>query len=231
MRTIPILNLKRQIKPIRQELNVAIRQVIDKVSFVFGKEISDFENQAAKYCKAEYAVGVSNGTDAIKLALLALGIKSGDGVICPAFTYYATAGAIAAMGAVPVFADIDSDTYNISPASIEFVLRNNKRLKIKAIVPVHLYGQCADMRAILKIAKRHRLGYRRYRAGFRSAISGQESRDIRRLRVGKFFPGKKLRCLWRCRDGSDQQQRDGPGFKDLKEPGQQRKIFSFSARA
>src|SRR3990167_8827620 len=92
---IPILDLKRQIAPIRSELDAAIKKVVDDEDFVFGREINGFEKDVTTYSNAHYAVGVSNGTDAIKLALIALGIQPGDGVLCPAFTYYATAGAIA----------------------------------------------------------------------------------------------------------------------------------------
>lgn len=154
---IPILDLRRQMVPIRVEIDAAIKRVIDEADFVFGQEIDEFEKDAAAYCKVVYAVGVSNGTDAITLALLALGIQPGDGVLCPAFTYYATAGAIASMGARPVFVDIEPETYNISLESVEKALKQQKKLKIKAIVPVHLYGQCADMNNILRIAGKYKL--------------------------------------------------------------------------
>src|SRR3989338_3564475 len=152
MITIPILDLKKQIAPIRKELDLAINHVIDNTNFILGKEVQDFEDEAARYSKVKYAVAVSNGTDAIKLALIALGIKPKDAVICPAFTYYATAGAIVSIGARPFFADINPDTYNISISSIEDILKNNKKFNIKAVIPVHLYGQCCDMDGILKIA-------------------------------------------------------------------------------
>jgi len=157
MNRIPIIDLKKQIAPIRQELDAAIKEVIDNANFILGKQISDFENEVTQYTQAKYAVGVSCGTDAIKLALTALGIKAGDGVICPAFTYYATGSAIACIGATPVFADIDPDTYNISSLSIEDVLKRKKKLNIKALVPVHLYGQCADIQSMLKIAENYKL--------------------------------------------------------------------------
>src|SRR3989338_1263814 len=154
---IPILDLKKQIAPIRAEIDAAIKKVIDNANFVFGREIQEFEEELVRYSGAKSAVGASNGTDAIKLALVALGIRPCDGVLCPAFTYYASAGAIASMGAVPVFVDIDPDSYTISLEGIEKVLRKKNKFKIKAIVPVHLYGQCADIDGILKIAKKHKL--------------------------------------------------------------------------
>lgn len=154
---IPILDLKKQISAIRQEIDLAIKKVIDRADFVSGEEVGSFESRVVKYTKAKYAIGVSNGTDAIRLALLATGVKPGDGVICPSFTYYATAGAIASIAAVPVFADIDPETYNISGSSIEKVIKHNKKLNIKAVIPVHLYGQCADMDAVLKISGKYHL--------------------------------------------------------------------------
>lgn len=154
---IPILDLKKQINSIRQELDSAMKNVIDNANFILGREVDELEEEVKKYCRVQYAIGVSNGTDAIRLCLLAAGIKHDEGVICPAFTYYATAGAIAAIGALPIFADIDPDTYNISPQSIEKVIKDKRKLKIKAVVPVHLYGQCADMESVLSIAKRYKL--------------------------------------------------------------------------
>ena len=126
---ISALDLKKQIAPLRREIDAAIKEVIDHTSFVLGVGVSRFEENAAKYCNVKYAVGVSNGTDSISLALLALGIGCGDGVICPAFTYYATAGAVAALGARPVFADINKDTYDISVESAANILAKNKKLK------------------------------------------------------------------------------------------------------
>ena len=197
---IPILDLKKQIAPIRQELDAVIKKVIDNANFVLGKEICDFENEVTKYTKAKYAVGVSSGTDAIRLTLIALGIKQGDGVICPAFTYYATAGAIASIGATPVFADIDPDTYNISGVSVENVLKDKKKLNIKVIVPVHLYGQCADMDSILKIARKYKLKVVEDTAqafGAEYLPAGRQGKSKKAGTMGdcgavSFFPGKNL---------------------------------------
>ncbi|MFH1191047.1 MAG: DegT/DnrJ/EryC1/StrS family aminotransferase [Candidatus Omnitrophota bacterium] len=200
---IPALDLKKQIAPIRQEIEAAINEVIDNTSFVLGAGVNRFEENAAKYCNAKYAIGVSNGTDALALALIALGITPGDGVICPTFTYYATAGAVASIGARPVFADIDRDTYNISCKSIEeILLRNNRRrrLKIKAIIPVHLYGQCADMDGILKLALKYKLKVVEDAAqafGAEYLPSGRRSGAKKAGTLGdcgavSFYPGKNL---------------------------------------
>ncbi|MCG2706872.1 MAG: DegT/DnrJ/EryC1/StrS family aminotransferase [Candidatus Omnitrophica bacterium] len=193
IKKIPILDLKKQIAPIRKDLNRAIKDVIDNTAFIAGRQVECFEQEVSKYCNVKYAVGVSNGTDAIKLALIASGVKSGDGVICPAFTYYATAGAIASAGAIPVFADIYPDTYNISSLSIEEVLRRKKKLRIKAVVPVHLYGQCADMDNILEVARRYKLKVVEDTAqAFGAEYKGKKAGTIGDCGAVSFFPGKNL---------------------------------------
>jgi dTDP-4-amino-4,6-dideoxygalactose transaminase len=157
---IPALDMKAQLAPIRKEIDKAIADVIDKGSFILGDEVKKLEEEVCQYTGSQYAVGVSNGTDAISLALEALGVGYGDRVICPAFTYYATAGAITRIGAVPVFVDIDPKTYCISPESARDYLDRKPQTdnrKPKLIIPVHLYGQCVDMDAILSIAKEHNL--------------------------------------------------------------------------
>ncbi len=190
---IPILDLKKQIAPIRAEIDAAIKRVIDKANFISGEEVENFENEIVRYCGAKYAIGVSNGTDAIKLALIALGIKAGEGVICPTFTYYASAGAIATMGVIPVFCDIDPQNYTISVPALERILKKKNKAKIKAILPVHLYGMCADMDPILKIARKY---------NFKIVEDAAQSfgADYKRKKAGtfgdcgtvSFFPGKNL---------------------------------------
>jgi dTDP-4-amino-4,6-dideoxygalactose transaminase len=193
MYKIPIVNLKKQISPIRAEIDTAIKKIIDNADFVFGKEIDNFEGEVAKYCNVKHAVGVSNGTDAIRLALVSVGIQYGDGVICPAFTYYATAGAIASIGAIPVFVDIEPDTYNISIANIEEILKQKKDKKIKAIIPVHLYGQCADMDSIIRISKKYSLKIIEDAAqAFGAEYKGKKAGTIGDCGAVSFFPGKNL---------------------------------------
>ena len=190
---IPILDLKRQISPIRAEIDQAIKKVLDNANVVFGQEIREFEEELVRYSGAKYAVGVSNGTDAIKLALVALGIKPGEGVFCPAFTYYASAGAIASMGAIPVFVDIEPDSYTISLEGIEKALKKKNKLKIKAIVPVHLYGQCADIDGILKIAKKHKLKVVEDTAqAFGADYKGKKAGTFGDCGALSLFPGKNL---------------------------------------
>jgi dTDP-4-amino-4,6-dideoxygalactose transaminase len=190
---IPALDLKKQIAPIRGELDSAIKEVIDHTSFILGEYVERFENHISEYCNVKYAVGVSNGTDALSLSLLALGVKAGEGVICPAFTYYATAGAVAAIGAVPVFADIDKDTYNISIESVEKILSRKNKVKIKAIIPVHLYGQCADMGGILKLARKYKLKVIEDAAqSFGAEYKGKKAGTLGDCGAVSFYPGKNL---------------------------------------
>lgn len=193
MQKIPLLDLKKQILPIRKEIDLAIKEVVDNTDFILGKAVSEFESEIVGYCKVNYAVGVSNGTDAIKLSLLAAGVKKGEAVICPAFTYYATAGAIIAMGAIPVFADIDPLTYNITSLQIEKSIKLTRRLKIRALIPVHLYGQCADMDSILKVAKKYRLKVVEDTAqAFGAEYKDRKAGTIGDCAAVSFFPGKNL---------------------------------------
>ena len=190
---ISALDLKKQIAPIRRELDAGIKEVIDNTSFILGAGVDRFERHVVEYSGAKYAFGVSNGTDAISLALLALGIGAGDGVICPAFTYYATAGAVANIGARPIFADIDEDTYNISGESIEKILTKKNKLKIKAVIPVHLYGMCADMDGILKLARKYKIKVVEDAAqAFGAEYKGKKAGTLGDCGAVSFYPGKNL---------------------------------------
>ncbi len=193
MPKIPILDLKKQIAPLRKEIDSAIKQVIDNVDFVFGKEIGEFEDGVSRYCGVRYALGVSNGTDALRLSLLALGIKPGDGVICPDFTFYATAGAVVSIGAVPVFADIDPLTYNISVDQVEKIIRQTRLPKVKAVIAVHLYGQCAEMDAINKICAKYNLKVIEDAAqAFGAEYKGRSAGAMGDCAAVSFFPAKNL---------------------------------------
>jgi dTDP-4-amino-4,6-dideoxygalactose transaminase len=150
---IQFSDLYAQHKELDKEIKKAINKVIKKSDFILGEDVRLFEEEFAKFCHSRYAVGVSSGTAALFLALSALGIKEGDEVIVPAFTYIATAFAVSYTGAKPVFVDIREDTYNIDADKIKKAITKNTR----AIIPVHLYGQPADMPRILKIAKEHNL--------------------------------------------------------------------------
>lgn len=150
---IPLLDLKAQYLSIKNEVNGAIKRVLEKQEFILGEEVEKLEKEIASYCSRKYAVGVASGTDALTLSLKALGIREGDEVITAPFTFIATGEAISNVGARPVFVDIDPHTYNIDPALIESEIND----KTRAILAVHIYGQCADMDPIMDIAKRHNL--------------------------------------------------------------------------
>jgi dTDP-4-amino-4,6-dideoxygalactose transaminase len=150
---IPFVNLKSQYLSIKEEIDRAIKSVIDNNAFILGNYVEEFEKNFAKFCGAKYAVGVNSGTAALYLALLAHGIGKDDEVITAPNSFFATAGAISQTGAKPVFVDINEDNYNIDASKIEKAITN----KTKAIMPVHLYGQTADMGAIQKIAEKYNL--------------------------------------------------------------------------
>ncbi|MFH1778007.1 MAG: DegT/DnrJ/EryC1/StrS family aminotransferase [Candidatus Omnitrophota bacterium] len=150
---IPFLDLNKQYSKLQDEIDRAVIGVYKTGDFILGRELKRFEQAFAAYCGCQYALGVNSGTDALFFALLALGIGQGDEVICPVFTYIATALAITYTGARPVFIDINSDSYNIDVTKIEAKINKNT----KAILPVHLYGQPADCEQILKIAAKYKL--------------------------------------------------------------------------
>src|SRR5437667_3478128 len=150
---VKLLDLQAQYLPLRNEIRRAIDEVCDAQALILGPHVEAFEKSLAEYCGTKHAIGVSSGTDALLCALMALGITSGDEVICPSFTFFATAGSIARLGAKPVFVDIEYASFNIDPNLIERAITP----KTKAIMPVHLFGQTANMDAINAIAQKHHL--------------------------------------------------------------------------
>ncbi|MGQ9700816.1 MAG: DegT/DnrJ/EryC1/StrS family aminotransferase [Candidatus Bipolaricaulaceae bacterium] len=197
---IPILDLTRQYRAIQPEIDAAIRRVLESGRFILGPEVEGFEREIAEYLQVTHALGVASGTDALLLALKALGIGPGHGVIVPSFTFFATAGVVANVGATPIFADIDPKTYNISVESVSRILRGEfrfvphlSRLAIKALIPVHLYGQPADMDEIMALAKEYKLYVvedvaQAIGAGYR----GRKVGTIGHLGCLSFFPTKNL---------------------------------------
>ncbi len=148
---VPLLDLKLQYAPLKSQILAEIEAVADSQGLILGPKTEAFEKAVAAYCGAGEAIGVSSGTDAQLVLMMALGIGPGDVVITTPFTFFATAGCISRLGATPVFVDIDPQTFNMSPAALDEALARSR--KVKAIVPVHLFGQCADMAAICALGK------------------------------------------------------------------------------
>src|SRR5580698_4826165 len=188
-RAIPLLDLRRQFDPIRDEVMREVERVIESQRFILGEDVERFERNFAAYCRTSYAVGCASGTDALELALLALDIGPGDEVLTVPYSFFATAGAILAVGANPVFVDVDPDTFNLDATKLQAALAAHPN--VKAILPVHLYGACADMDAILAsagtipviedAAQSHGAEYKGRRAG-----------SIGTIGCFSFFPTKNL---------------------------------------
>ena len=186
---VPFLDLKAQYTSIREDIEKSLQDVLDKTAFAGGPFVSKFEDEFAKYCQCKTAIGVGSGTDALWIALLQAGISSGDEVITTPNTFIATAEAISFCDATPVFVDIDEKTYNMDPKLIEKAITP----KTKAIVPVHLYGQPADMDPIMQIAKKHRLLVIEDACQAHGAeYKGKKAGSIGDAGCFSFYPGKNL---------------------------------------
>lgn len=186
---VPFLDLKAHHDPIRQEVMTAINEVVDANAFAGGPFVARFETAYAAYCETKYCVGVANGTDSLWFSLLALGVGPGDEVITVPMTFMATAEAITYAGARPVFVDIDSRTYTIDVTKIEAAITP----RTKAIIPVHLFGQCADMDPIMEIARRHNLIVIEDAAQAQGALHrGRKAGSIGHAGSFSFYPGKNL---------------------------------------
>jgi len=186
---INFIDLKRQYNKYKTDIDREISEVLESAQFILGNKVSELEKQLAAYVGVRFGIGVSSGTDAILLALMAYGVKSGDEVICPPFTFIATAEVIALLGARPVFVDIDEKTCNIDPSLIEERITERTR----GIIPVGLYGQVADMDAIYSIAQRRGLfviddGCQSFGATYK----GRRSCGLPDVGVTSFFPSKPL---------------------------------------
>ncbi len=148
-KVVPLVDLRGQYATIKDEIDQAIRRVVESQGFILGPEVAALEEAIAEYCRTTFAVGCASGSEAILLALMAHGVGPGDEVICPAFTFFATAGSIARLQAVPVLADIEPVSYNLDPDSARAAAQGCRNLR--AIVPVHLYGRTADMEAFVRL--------------------------------------------------------------------------------
>jgi dTDP-4-amino-4,6-dideoxygalactose transaminase len=212
---IPLLDLSFQYEPIKEEIFEIFKGVYESKRFILGPEVEKFEASAATYCGAKHAIGVTSGSDALIISLMALGIGHGDEVITTPFTFFATIGSIVRVGATPVFVDIDPNTFNIDPALIEASITE----KTKAIMPVHLFGQMADMDPICAIAKKHNLEIIEDSA--QAIGASYHSDDGKTYKSGSmgtlgcfsFFPSKNLGCLG---DGGMVTTNDPTLYKKLK---------------
>lgn len=186
---VPLLDLKAQYRAIKPEIMAVIEAVCDEQGFILGPRVMELERAVAAYVGARHAVGCASGTDAILLALMAVGVGPGDEVITTPFTFFATAGSISRLGARPVFVDIQADTFNMDPSKIEAAITP----RTKAVVPVHLFGQCADMEAINDIAKRRRLRVIEDAAqAIGAARGGRRAGALGDAGCFSFFPSKNL---------------------------------------
>ncbi len=194
---IQMVDLQSQYQRLKDPINQAIQEVLDSTAFIKGPQLAEFEASLANYLKVKHVIGCANGTDALQIAFMALDLKPGDEVIVPAFTYVATAEVIGLLGLVPIMVDVYSDTFNVNLLELEKAITT----KTKAIVPVHLFGQSANMEGILDIATRHNLFVVEDNAQALGANytnkTGQMSKTGTMGNIGctSFFPSKNLGCF------------------------------------
>jgi len=190
-RKIPFIDLQAQYRKYQQEIGIAIQSVLDSSQYILGQDVSDLEKELAAFTGASHCIGCSSGTDALLLALMAIGIKPGDEVITTPFTFIATAEMIALLGATPVYADIDEETYNIDATLIEAKITP----RTKAIIPVSLYGQPADFDEINQVAARNGLVVIEDAAqSFGAEYKEKKSCNLSDIACTSFFPSKPLGC-------------------------------------
>jgi len=186
---IPLVNLRAQRQAISEEIETAIARVVERCDFILGEEVSLFESEFAEYCGVSSAIGVASGTDALHLACRALDIGAGDEVIVPAMTFASTAFAVSLTGARPVIVDVRENDALIDPEKIERAITS----RTKAIIPVHLYGQCADMEAVCAIAREHSLAVIEDAAQAHGAVyAGKRAGSLGDIGCFSFYPGKNL---------------------------------------
>ncbi|MDD4818242.1 MAG: DegT/DnrJ/EryC1/StrS family aminotransferase [Victivallaceae bacterium] len=215
---VPLLDLRGQYHALKEEIVREIEEVCESQRFILGPKVEKFEAAMNSYCHSVATVGVTSGSDALIIALMAEKIGAGDEVIVPSFTFFATAGAVARVGATPVFADIDPVSFNIDPADVERRITK----KTRAIIPVHLFGQCADMDRIMELANAHNLiviedACQSVGSEYRN---GRRAGSIGNYGAFSFFPSKNLGCFG---DGgavsTDSREREGV-LKMLRNHGQ-----------
>jgi len=184
-------DLKSQYQRLKADIDAGIQRVLDHGQYILGPEVAELEGKLAAYTGSRYCTTVANGTDALQIALMALGVGPGDEVITPGFTYIATAETVALLRAKPVYVDIDARTYNLDPSLLEAAITP----RTKAIIPVSLYGQCADFDAINAIAARHGITVIEDAAqSFGASYKGHKSCNLSTIACTSFFPSKPLGC-------------------------------------
>ena len=189
---VPLLDLRGQYAPLKEEILSVVAEICDSQRFILGEKVETFEKELAAYCNSGDAVGVSSGSDALLIALMAEGVKAGDEIITSPFTFFATVGAIVRAGATPVFADIDPVTFNIDPAKIAEKITPRTR----GIIPVHLFGQAADMDPIVAIAKEHDLFIIEDACqAIGAEYKGKRVGTFAEYGAFSFFPSKNLGCF------------------------------------
>ena len=187
--TVPLLDLKRQYASIREEVKEVVMNVFDSQVFIMGPEVEALEKEVANYCRSEFAIGVSSGTDALLMALMASGVTAGDEVITSPYTFFATVGSIARLGAKPVFVDIDPETFNLDLTGIA----NKISSVTKAIIPVHLFGQVVDVSALMQLARDKNIAVIEDAAqAIGAETSGKRAGSIGHYGCFSFFPSKNL---------------------------------------
>src|SRR3954469_1775333 len=194
---IPFIDVGAQRRRLGRAIDDAITRVTTHCQFIQGPEVGEFESRLAEFCGARYAVGCASGTDALMLVLMAKGIGPGDAVICPAFTFCATAEVVVLLGATPVFADVDADTFNLNPASVKRAVLTARRMGLspKALIPVDLFGLPADYDTLLPLAKDGKLFVLDDAAqGFGATYKGRKLGTIAPATATSFFPAKPLGC-------------------------------------
>jgi len=190
---IPMLDLQAEYHEIKDEVDEAIHRVLESGHFILGEEVEAFEHEVASYLGVRHAIGVASGSDALLLALMALGVGPGDKVITTPFSFFATASCIVRLGATPVFCDIDPRTFDLDPASVRRYLEASYTPAVKAIIPVHLYGQCCDMDPLLELARTYSLKLVEDCAqSFGSTYKEHQSGGMGDIGCFSFFPTKNL---------------------------------------
>lgn len=193
---VPLLDLKPQYRQIKAEVDAEIKEIVASQYFILGPKVEQLEREIADYCRVKDAVGVSSGTDALLIALMAAGVESGDRVLTTPYTFFATGGCISRLGARPLFVDIDPATYNLSPEHLLQVyegLSGSEKSRVKAVIPVHLYGQCAEMDPILAWARACRVSVIEDAAqAIGSEYKGRRAGSMGDYGCFSFFPSKNL---------------------------------------